>query len=283
MTAGIMAIETNEEARKAYDYFSVLKKAPEMSDSGARSEKPFTGVNQYGMVDIVQMFNNKAAQTVSNDTDDLNAVMESLSNILISAVLSHAGTDEQKQVSGDAWREGFNAMAGLFFSSYSVDELKYNDKKRGKDVVMTVISTAFDVNGTPTGNLKNAIDKYLSNQGSYMDNLSFDGSHSDPYTLMGFVNFVDDKSETKKHTCCLKAFFTDFTTDTVKISHSCKDDEKVFDFVFDVTRCHADFMLSNWETDPDFRARVKKFIDDHIPSTDYFDAMDTTHKFTVVK
>lgn len=168
-------------------------------------------------------------------------------------------------------------MAGLFFSTYSVEELKYNDKRVGKDVVEEVIKVGFDVDGQPQGNLKTAIEKYLQKQGDLMGKMSFDGKHSDLYTLLGFVNFKDDK----KHTCSLRAYFTDFDTNTVKISHSCKEDEKKFDFNFKVTHCNADFMISKWENSAEFRERVNKFIKDHTPGTSYFDDLETSHTFTV--
>ena len=230
------------------------------------------------MVDFVQMTNNAAAR-LNSDEDDLNEVIESLSNILIATVLQHAGSSEEEQVSPKNWREGFNAMAALFFGTYSIDELKYNDKKVGKEVVEEVIKVGFDINGQPQGNLKTAIEKYLQKQGDLMDKLSFDGKHSDPYTLLGFVNFKDKDGN---HTCSLRAYFTDFNTDTVKISHSCESDEKKFDFNFNVTHCNADFMLSKWENNADFRAQVRKFIEEHTPGTSYFDVLETAHRFTVV-
>lgn len=274
MSLGILEMESNPEVQKAYDYFSVLETQAAAS-ANDEQKIPFSGINSYGMVDFVQMFNKNASFTAGDD--DLNEVIESLSNILIAAVLKHAGTSEEGQVSPKNWREGFNAMAGLFFSTYLVDELTYNDEKVGKDVVEEVIKVGFDVNGQPQGNLKTAIQKYLQKQGELMNKLSFDGKHSDPYTLMGFVNFKDDE----KHTCSLRAYFTKFNTDTVKISHSCKADEKRFDFNFKVTHCNADFMLSKWENSSEFRERVKKFIEDHTPGSSYFDDLETSHRFTV--
>lgn len=275
MSLGILEMECNPEIQKAYDYFSVLK-TPETASVSNESKPAFSGVNPYGMVDFIQMFNKAASFTAGED--DLTAVIESLSNILIAAVLNHAGASEQEQVSPKNWREGFNAMAGLFFSTYSVDELTYSDKKVGKDVVEEVIKVGFDVDGQPEGNLKTAIQKYLEKQGKLMNTLSFDDAHhSDPYTLMGFVNFVKDNN----HTCSLRAYFTEFNTDTVKISHSCKDDEKKFDFNFKVTHCNADFMLAKWNSSAEFRERVNKFIKDHTPGSSYFDALETSHKFTV--
>ncbi|MCM1166497.1 MAG: hypothetical protein NC299_12985 [Lachnospiraceae bacterium] len=277
MNPGILELESNPEAQKAYDYFGVLKTS-ETASVNDDTKITFSGVNSCGMVDFVQMFNQAADSTADGSDDNLTSVMESLSNILIAAVLKHAGSSEEQQVSSKNWQEGFNAMAGLFFSTYSVDELKYSDKKVGKDVVEEVIKVAFDVNGQPEGNLKAAIEKYLQKQGKLMDTLSFNSAQqSDPYTLMGFVNFVKDNT----HTCSLRAYFTNFTTDTVKISHSCSDDEKKFDFDFKVTHCNADFMLTKWNTDSDFRDRVNKFIKDHTPGSSYFDDLETSHTFTV--
>lgn len=275
MTLGILEMERNSNAQEAYDYFNVLttQNTALVTDENKIS---FSGINPYGMVDFVHMFNKSASFTAGDN--DLNAVMESLSNILIAAVLKHAGASEQEQVSPKNWREGFNAMAGLFFSTYSVDELTYNDQKVGKDVVEEVIKVGFDVNGQPQGNLKTAIQKYLKKQGDLMSQLSFDGKHSDPYTLMGFVNFKDNE----KHICSLRAYFTEFDTNTVKISHSCGEDEKKFDFNFKVTHCNADFMLAKWENSAEFRERVNNFIDTHTPDSPYFDILETSHKFTVV-
>lgn len=275
MSLGILEMESNPEIQKAYEYFNVLN-TPKTAAVSNESKPAFSGVNRYGMVDIIQMFN-KAAKFTAVD-DDLTAVMESLSNILIAAVLKHAGTSEQEQVSPKNWRDGFNAMAGLFFSTYSVDELAYNDQRVGKDVVEEVIKVGFDVNGQPQGNLKTAIQKYLQKQGELLTKLSFDGKYSDPYTLMGFVNFKDNE----KHVCSLRAYFTEFDTNTIKISHSCSEDEKKFDFNFKVTHCNADFMLSKWETSAEFRERIKNFIDSHTPYSPYFDILETSHRFTVV-
>lgn len=80
---------------------------------------------------------------------------------MIAAVLKHVRASEQEQVSPKNWLEGFNAMVGLFFSTYSVDELIYSNKKVGKDIVEEDIKIGFDVDGQPQVNLKTAIQKYL--------------------------------------------------------------------------------------------------------------------------
>ncbi len=268
MTPGIMLIDTDVEARKAVEYFSVLEKTEKSS---------FSGVNQYGIVDLVRM-TNKAAAFVKGVGDDLNAVIEGLSNILIAAVLKHAGTDDQKKVSPDLWEDAFNHMARLFFSTYEKENLHYDDKKVGEDVVETVVAIGFDVVGLPTGHLKEAIEKYLQKQGELLNKLTFDSSMTDPYTLIDFVNCVSKSS----HVCGLRSYFTNFTANTIKIKKSCKDPELKYDFVFDITRCSANFMLNSWETDPLFRKRVQQFIDDHRPDDDFFDLMDTTHDFNAV-
>lgn len=100
MNLGILEMESNPEVKKAYDYFSVLKTMETASVSNGSNPK-FLGVNPYGMVDFVQMFNKAARYTAGED--DLNEVIESLSNILIAAVLKHAGSSEQEQVSPKNW------------------------------------------------------------------------------------------------------------------------------------------------------------------------------------
>lgn len=277
MSLGILELENNPEVQKAYDYFSVLRTS-ETASANDESKTVFSGVNSYGMVDFIQMFNKEASFTAGED-DNLTAVMESLNNILIAAVLEHAGTDEKEQVASKNWREGFNAMASMFCSTYSVDELTYSDKKVGKEVVEEVIKVGFDVDGQPEGNLKTAIQKYLEKQGKLLGELSFDEAHhSNPYTMIGFVNF----SKGHNHTCGLRAYFTTFDTDTVRIRESCKDDKKTFNFNFKVTRCNADFKLANWNSNAKFRKEVKKFIKEHRPRSPYFDIVKTSNEFTIV-
>lgn len=72
------------------------------------------------------------------------------------------------------------------------------------------------------------------------------------------------------------------TNEAVKISHSCGEDEKKFDFNFNITHCNADFMLARWNTDPEFSERVDKFIKDHTPGSSYFDNLLTSHTFNGV-
>lgn len=72
------------------------------------------------------------------------------------------------------------------------------------------------------------------------------------------------------------------TNEAVKISHSCGEDEKKFDFNFNIIHCNADFMLAKWNTDPEFSKRVDKFIKDHTPGSSYFDNLLTSHTFNGV-
>jgi hypothetical protein len=207
----------------------------------------------------------------------LNTTLESLSNILIAAVLKKAGNDDKKMVDPNIWEAGFNALIALFCSQYSRSTTTYSDKVIGSEAVKKVISIGFDVAGEPSGALKEMIQKYLAQQGNIVDNMNYGGSESSPYILLGFSNFLKDAA----HYCSFRAFFTTFSTTTSKISKTCKDDKMQFDFNFTITHCSAEFMLANWETNPTFKQRVADFIATHQPGSDFFDDFTTARKFDV--
>ena len=100
-----------------------------------------------------------------------------------------------------------------------------------------------------------------------MDQMGYDGTINNPYTLIGFSNFVS--GDVRR--CCFTAYFTTFDVKTVKISKTCRDDKKEFDFNFTVTHCNADFMVARWETDLVFRKSVDDFIKAHPSGGDFFD------------
>lgn len=270
---GILAMDSNPEIQKAYDFFNVINilenKAIQKNGTG------FTGINEYGVVDLVY-FNNKAAN-LSFDGLGLNEVIDSLSNILIAAVLNHAKNNAQEEVSPENWRKGFDAMASLFYSSYSVDTEEYNEDVVGKETMEKIIKIAFDVNGVPTDKLDHAIKLYLEKQGKLINEMGYGGTLKNPYTLLGFSNFVKDNI----HTCSLRAYFTNFDTNSVKITETCKDDKLRFNFNFKITHCNADFMLDSWESNSDFKKKVENFINDHQQDPTFFSGIKTKGNFIV--
>ncbi|MDR2590141.1 MAG: hypothetical protein LBC71_04045 [Oscillospiraceae bacterium] len=271
LQTGILALD-NEETKNAFLYFDVLSELKE-----TQNNTKFTGINKYGIVELVGMTNKAAAR--ADETNDLNSVLESLSNILISAVLKHAGSDEKAQVDPKHWLAGYNALVSLFCHNYSSNTKDYRDKKVGKEVVQKVIEIGFDVNGEPSNLMKEAISKYLQQQAELMNNMGFDGTLDNPYTLIGFSNFIYNN----KRVCCFRAYFTKFDTNSVKVTRSCKSAQQKFDFNFTITHCNADFMLSNWENNPAFKQKVNDFIDKHQAGDHpFFDECQTAHKFTVV-
>jgi hypothetical protein len=204
-------------------------------------------------------------------------VMESLSNILAAAVLRKAGGDEQKQAGPASWEAGYNALVRLFCGDYAKTATKYSDKVIGPGALEEVMKIGFDVDGEPSGNLRAAITNYLKNQGGIIKQMNYGGKMTNSYTLVGFSNFVS--SSTRR--CCFTAYFTTLDAQTSKIGKTCEDDKMQFDFDFEITRCNANFMLANWETNPAFRQRVADFIATHPVHDDYFNSFETGMKFRV--
>lgn len=272
---GILELETNPEVQAAYGYFAILRK--EKNGDATEGALQFNGYNEYGMVDFFGIKEYKSRQ--GSDDLDLNSAIEALSNILIAAVLKHAGVSSWEQVKPENWKRGFNEMCRLFFADYLTEELSYNEKKIGKNVVESIIQIAFDLNGEPEGNLKESMKKYLKKQGGLMDEAGYGTKDSILYSMVGYTNYK--KSDSTLRICSLRAFFTKFNSETIKISHSCEEPEKKFDFDFRVEHYSAGFMLSNWENNAEFRQRVNKFIKDHEPDTPYFSTLTTAQVFRV--
>lgn len=267
---GILSENVNEATKEAVKYFEIVNH----DFATTNANETFKGIDDCGIVDLVRVRNGK--QGVSADTDDeLDSVMESLSNILIAAVLAHLRKDGKKEDSlPDYWVNGYEALISLFCCNFARNETSYYDTKVGKDVVEEVIRIGFDLNGEAvTDSMKTKINEYLSSQGKLMEKSGFGSKQTSTYSLLDFINITTSEG---KHICAFKAYFTSFTPETVKIAHACKDDEKKFDFHFNVTIYQADFMLSNWDSNLDFRKRVKLFISKHTPSEDYFDECSTS-------
>ena len=204
--------------------------------------------------------------------------MDNLGNIMIGTIQAKSGGDAEKEVDPQYWKQGFNALSSLFCSSTSVSTITYSDKKVSQDIIKEVMKIAFDVNGMPEGKLKSDITSWLQQQAGLMDQLTFNDAHlTAPYSILDFVNFVKDGV----HTCGFRAYFTEYNTDTVKISRSCRSPEKKFDFNLKVTCYTSGFMLSAWENDEAFRKRVTDLIVAHQPGEDFFDELSTKGQFSV--
>lgn len=277
--AGILLGESNQEVKNALDYFKVANK--KALKSVATNGEPFRGINKYGIVDLVGLLNQAAAMPETGR--DLNSVMEELNNILVDAVLAHAGAEELEQVSAKEWKKGFDALIRLFCKDYSEEELHYDQDAIGADGVLKVIDIAFDVKDGVTTSFEKSVSDYLSKQGKLMNEMGFDGSLKNSYLLVGFSNYVMDEV----HTCAFRAYFTNFDAESIKITHSCDDDELKFKFKFDVMHYNANFMLSSWMSDSNFRDKVNHFIDSYNPDFSYFGnetndkAFVTAQKFRV--
>ena len=135
----------SQSLKDAYAYFDAL------SDTAAETESNvhFNGANNIGMVDLVCL-TNEAANLTSGDDTKLTAVMESLSNILVAAVMKKSGNDPKNLTDPALWEKGYNALVSLFCSGYSRNTVSYNDKVIGPATVKEVIKIAFDVNGDLT-------------------------------------------------------------------------------------------------------------------------------------
>jgi hypothetical protein len=272
--AGIMLLDDGryshrESLKEAYHFFDVL------SGAGAKDADAvtFRGANKIGAVDLVCLTNKEG--NLGGDGDlELTSVMESLTNILVAAIMNKAGGDPEKLVNQSLWEKGSNALTSMVGAGYSRNTIHYVDKVIGAETANEVVSIAFDVYGEPEGHLKNEIASYLKAQGELMSELGYDGTLNNPYTLIGFSNFVKDS----RHRCCFTAYFTTFSVKTAKITRSCREPKKEFEFDFMVTRCNAEFMLARWETDPAFKQAVKNFIKDHPYKGDFFDDWDTGTK-----
>ena len=204
--------------------------------------------------------------------------MDNLGNIMIGTIQAKSGGDAEKEVDPQYWKQGFNALSSLFCSSTSVSTITYSDKKVSQDIIKEVMKIAFDVNGMPEGKLKSDITSWLQQQAGLMDQLTFNDAHlTAPYSILDFVNFVKDGV----HTCGFRVYFTEYNTDTVKISRSCRSPEKKFDFNLKVTCYTSGFMLSAWENDEAFRKRVTDLIVAHQPGEDFFDELSTKGQFNV--
>ena len=98
----------------AHGYFDVLSAARTEGVSDAH----FKGANEIGMVDLVCLTNAPGGLTADDD-QELTAALESLSNILVAAVLKKCGADPKKLVDPTMWEAGYNALISLFCSGYS--------------------------------------------------------------------------------------------------------------------------------------------------------------------
>jgi hypothetical protein len=135
------------------------------------------------------------------------------------------------------------------------------------ETVNKVINIGFNVDGMPEGSLKISVNDYLKTQGALMREMGYDGKTHNPFTLIGFSNFIKNNI----HHCYFFAYFTTFSTSTVMIDQICDEPQKLFNFDFTITNLSAHFMLANWEKNPDFRVRVADFIKKYRSGTDYFD------------
>ena len=61
-----------------------------------------------------------------------------------------------------------------------------------------------------------------------MNNAGYDTKSLVQYPMLGFTNYKKDENTSQM--CCLMAFFTEFNSETVKVSYDCSEDERKLDF-----------------------------------------------------
>jgi Virulence factor Evf len=212
-----------------------------------------------GLVSYIVASSNPPPKEIEELYKQIAPIMEGLTNVVISAVIKQAGTDDKKKHDPLIWKASMNAMCKAFCGGFSTESQKYNKTVKGLEIATSVINilmTAAVSQGAALGSFV----KFLQSQGETMRlQVSGEGDRYQ-YASVSIVHEIFQASDGRWiYVPKFKSYFTQFSRETFKVTAGCGSYES-FEFNFDLQVMTGAFMVENWKNFPSFRNEVQSFI-----------------------
>lgn len=268
--------DPTERIRSAHNYFDSLG----ISDVAANLDPNIQDSD--GLVSYIAATTNPVPSKMKKLYEEIKPVMEGLTNVVVSSILTKAGTDPAKQHDPDVWREPIQYMTKAFCGGFSEATKHYDQKIRGVEIATKFINILIDAVINQGAALAD-FTKFLQSQGETMRTQISEGQNSYLYACVSIVHEIfEAPDKTFIYVPKFKSYFTQFTQKTFKISSACASYDS-FEFNFDLDIMTGAFMVSSWENSETFRKHVTDFIErfqktNIEDSANYFDGIFNSDK-----
>ena len=214
-----------------------------------------------GLVSYIVASTNPPPSEIRNLYDEIVPVMEGLSNVIVSALLKTAGSDDEKKHDPNIWEAPFKSVASAFCSGFSSEKKGYNQVVRGVEVASKVINIITDaVVGTNSAVFKGFVD-FLESQGETIRLETSSRKENYQYSAVTIIHEIFEAVDGRWiYVPKLKSYFTEFTSETLKISSSCSSYTK-YKFDFDLRVLTGAFQVGSWQSSKEFQDLTHEFID----------------------
>lgn len=239
-----------EEAHSYFDSLGLAKSGnldPNMQDSD-------------GLVSYVVVSSNPPPQEIKDLYDQIAPVMEGLTNVVTSAVIIQAGTDDNKKHNPDIWKTPMNQMCKAFCAGFSEESQSYNKTVKGVEVATSFLNILMEA-AISQGAALSGFVKFLQSQGETMRAQSSSEGDGYLYASVSIVHEIFQATDGRWiYVPKFKSYFTKFSRETFKVTTSCGSYDS-YKFNFDLQVMTGAFMVESWKNFPSFRDQVKKFIE----------------------
>lgn len=239
-----------EEAHSYFDNLGLAESGnldPNMQDSD-------------GLVSYVVVSSNPPPQEIKDLYDQIAPVMEGLTNVVASAVIIQAGTDDNKKHNPDIWKTPMNQMCKAFCAGFSEESQNYNKTVKGVEVATSFLNILMEA-AISQGAALSGFVKFLQSQGETMRAQSSSEGDGYLYASVSIVHEIFQATDGRWiYVPKFKSYFTKFSRETFKVTTSCGSYDS-YKFNFDLQVMTGAFMVESWKNFPSFRDQVKKFIE----------------------
>ncbi|HYE75898.1 MAG TPA: hypothetical protein VEF04_21315, partial [Blastocatellia bacterium] len=97
-----------------------------------------------GLVSYVVASTNPPPKEIKELYEEVAPVMEGLTNVVVSAILKQAGTDDAKKHDPKLWEAPMQAMTKAFCAGFSQEKKQYNQQIRGVEVSTKFLNILID-------------------------------------------------------------------------------------------------------------------------------------------
>jgi hypothetical protein len=238
---------------EAHSYFDSL----DLAQSGPLDP---TIQDSNGLVSYIVVSSNPPPEEIKALYDQIAPIMEGLTNVVTSAVIIKAGTDDAKKHDPAIWQEPMQQMCKAFCGGFAMEQQNYNKTIRGVEVATSFLNILIEAAVSQGAALASFV-KFLQSQG---ESMRFEaGSEGDKY-LYASVSIIHEIFQAADgrwiYVPKFKCYYTKFTRETFKITSACGSYNS-FKFAFDLQIFTGVFMVESWKNFPSFREKVKGFIE----------------------
>jgi hypothetical protein len=212
-----------------------------------------------GLVTYINATTNPPPEELVKEREEISAVLEGLTGIIVSAVLETAGNDKEAKHKPELWeaplRNGLHPFTGAVSSEVQV----LNREVVGVEIATEFLTLLMDA-VTEQGQALDGFKKFLEKQGRTIGIKGEKTEEGYRYACIGMVHEIFQVDGHWQYVPKIRLYFTSFTRETFKVSSACASFEKI-KFNFRLEKTVAAFKIATWRRKENFREEVEEFIE----------------------